>query len=98
MRWAEAAGSAGAFERHFIQVQLAEEHGAGCFESPRDFRIFGRHAILENARCRSGFDSRGIDVVFESDRNAVQPAGDAPRLALAVAFPRLFAEPIPQSA
>src|SRR5215467_2292810 len=86
----EAAGGAGAFEGHLIQVQLAEEDYTGAFETAGDLGICSRHSVFEDA-CRSrSLDASGVDVVLECDGHAVEGPFGAPGFPFAVGFPRLL--------
>src|SRR5438270_12182052 len=86
----KTARRSSAGERHFVQVQFAQQDCAGGLQPPGDFRVFSRHAVLENLSCRGGPYASGVDVVFERERDAVQPAGNASGLSLPVAFARLL--------
>jgi len=76
-------------ERHFVQVQFAHSTTPAAFKPPVNFRVFHRHAILENLRRRSGPYANDVDVVFQCERHAVKPAENASGFSLPVAFARL---------
>ncbi len=58
--------------RELVHVELAEEHGARVAQLGHHGRVLGRHAIrVHGARGRRE-DPGGVDVVLETDRNAVQ--------------------------
>src|SRR4029077_19899510 len=87
---AEANGGAGAFEGHFIEVQLAEEDYTCAFETAGDLGIFSGHAVFEDA-CRGGsLDAGGVDVALEGDGHAGQGPFGTPDLPFAVGFTGLL--------
>ena len=90
MRGPKAASCAGSFKRHFIQVQLAQEHGRRSFQPPGDLSVFGGNSILENIRSRCGLQTGCIDIVLERNRDAMQMTGNSAGLALPIAFPGLL--------
>jgi hypothetical protein len=59
-----------------VQVGLADEDGAGGAQAGHDGGVFFGHAIVKNGAGRIGTDAGGIDVVLESDGDAVQRAAE----------------------
>src|SRR5262249_43150872 len=90
VRGAEAAGSAGAGERHLIEIQFAEQHCAGCFEPASYFCIFGGNTIVEDSCGCSRTNARGVDIVLEGERNPVNWTEPSARLEAAVGFAGLI--------
>ena len=81
---AEAAGCAGAFEGHFVEIEFCEEDNAGGFEAAGDFGIFLWDSLFEDAGCSGGADAGCIDIVFESDGDAIEATQGAPGAAAMV--------------
>ena len=71
---AKEAGRARSLKREFIQVELAEADGSRRVEPRDDFRILRGNTVEKDLTGRSGTNSCGIDVVLESDRDALQGA------------------------
>lgn len=72
----EVTGDGGAAEGEFVEVELAEEDGASLGEAAGDFGVFGGDTIVEDGAGAGGADAGGVDVVFESDGNAVEGTAD----------------------
>ena len=62
----------------FRRVGLGEHDSAGRFEPAHDFRVLGRHIILEQRRCEGGADAGGRRDVLDR-RSAGRAAGRAAR-------------------
>ena len=55
-----------------MEIRFADDDRAGGSEPPRHLGVFGRDAIVEH-RARGGrSQARGVDVVLQRDRNAVE--------------------------
>src|SRR5258705_8724755 len=64
--------------------QLADEDRTCLGELARDRRIPLRHVIEQQAGMRRGADAGGLVDVLQRERNAVERAARAPRLARAI--------------
>lgn len=74
---AEVTGDGGAAEGEFVEVEFAEQNGAGLGEAAGDLGVFGGDTVVEDGAGGGGADAGGVDVVFESDGNAVEGTADA---------------------
>ena len=66
------------------ELGLGDDDGAGVEEVLRQGRVVGRHQADEGQRPAGGRHERGVDVVLQRDRDAVQRAADLAGRALAV--------------
>ena len=57
-----------------MQVQLADDDRARSLQLPNQSGIFGRNSLAELIAGGGGANARGIEQVFQSDRNTVQRA------------------------
>ena len=62
----------GGAEGNFMQVLLAEQDSACCFQSVHDFGVRGGNAILEDRAGQGRPHSCCIGMLFESERDAVE--------------------------
>src|SRR5712664_4338596 len=60
--------------RELMHVVLAQEHSPSHLEAADDFRILGRHAILEEITSSGGANARGVHQVFERNRDSMERA------------------------
>ena len=86
----ETTGRPGTGECHFVQIQLAQEDCASSLQALRDLRVFGGDSILKHPGGRGCLNSRCVDVVLESYRNAIQAARSPSGLSVAIALSRLL--------
>ena len=75
-------------EGKLVQVGLAEQDGAGVEEFLRDGRVPLRPVCLETRRAAGRRQIRGIDIVFDRERHAVEGAHGTARLPRLVCAPR----------
>ena len=62
----------GAAPGEFVQVRLADDHGAGPLETRRHRGVFLGNEIRQDLGPRGRPDAARIDVVLDRDGNAVQ--------------------------
>jgi hypothetical protein len=75
----KAAGGPGAGKSKFVEVQFAKLHSAGLTDASRHLGIFGRHTRREKPAGGGGQNAGRVDVILQSDREAMQrPTCDAP--------------------
>src|SRR5262249_43817148 len=72
-----------------VHVELAEEHRPSAFEPADDFSILRWNSVLEHTARGGGSDTRGVNEVFQSDRNSVERALPPAALDIRLGTPRL---------
>jgi hypothetical protein len=83
-----ANGRSGA-ESHFMQVLLAEQDSSRYLQPAYDLGVRGRNAIFEDCAGQSRPYASRIDVVLESERDAVEWSAPPAAPHLGVGFTRL---------
>jgi hypothetical protein len=79
----------GGAEGHFMQVLLAEQDSSGCFQPAYDFGVRGGNAILKDGAGQRRPDTCRVDVVLESDWDAVKRPAPLATSHLSFRFTRL---------
>src|SRR5579859_2496913 len=58
----------------FVEIGFAENNGAGGFEFRNDVGVLFGHEVSQELCSSGGADSRGVNIVFKRDGNAVKRA------------------------
>ncbi len=72
-----------------MQIVLAHNHRTGLPQPSHNFRIFSRNTVLKHRAGSGSACARGIDQVFQRDRNPVQRPAPHPTHDLSLCRPRL---------
>ena len=80
-----------------MQVGFTYQNRTCFLQPPCHFGILLRNTIVKNCTGCSGTDTRGVDIVFQSDRNAVKRSAELAGELLRIEIPRLGNRLIPQN-
>jgi hypothetical protein len=61
-----------------MKIRFTEENRAGSLQSTDDLSVFGRNPVFEQLARRSSANARGVEVVLQCDRNAVEGSSPNP--------------------
>jgi len=78
-----------------MEVHLANQDSAGSLQTSRNLGILLRYAVVEYSAGGGGADTGGVDVVLQSDGNAMKRSTEAAAPLLGIEHTRLFQRRFP---